>query len=226
MYKTNLQVILYEENEDILQKIPGIKVKIQMSICSHCKKNNVIVQNRILRRSRMNSNKSIIKFDYKKAFWIFKPNQFYLSDELITIVTEPNTDFWQKTYYNFKHDNAPALLMKTTEKFFSFTVRTEFDSQNLFDQCGVVIYQNCDNWFKAAIEFHDNNKQWLGSVVTNHGYSDWATVDIGASVKSMWYRLSRRNGDFCIENSLDGITFHQMRIFICLKEKMKLILGY
>ena len=29
-----------------------------------------------------------------------------------------------------------------------------------------------------------------GSVVTNHGYSDWATTDIPAGVKEMWYRLT------------------------------------
>lgn len=49
-------------------------------------------------------------------------------------------------------------------------------------------------------------------MVTNHGYSDWATTDIGASVKSMWYRLSRRESDYCVECSADGIIFQQMRI--------------
>lgn len=29
----------------------------------------------------------------------------------------------------------------------------------------------------------------------------------------MYYRLSRRNSDFCIENSFDGVNFKQMRIF-------------
>lgn len=28
----------------------------------------------------------------------------------------------------------------------------------------------------------------------------------------MWYRLSRRENDFCIENSEDGIHYSQMRI--------------
>ena len=52
----------------------------------------------------------------------------------------------------------------------------------------------------------------LGSVVTNGGYSDWATTVIEASVKSMWYRFSRREDDYCIECSADGINFKQMRI--------------
>jgi regulation of enolase protein 1 (concanavalin A-like superfamily) len=52
----------------------------------------------------------------------------------------------------------------------------------------------------------------LGSVVTNHGYSDWATTEIPADVKQMWYRLSRREDDYCIECSTDGETFSQMRV--------------
>ena len=53
----------------------------------------------------------------------------------------------------------------------------------------------------------------LGSVVTNHGYSDWATTDISSDIKHMWYRFSRRESDYCIENSEDGIHYKQMRIF-------------
>ena len=54
--------------------------------------------------------------------------------------------------------------------------------------------------------------QRLGSVVTNHGYSDWATTDIPSGIKTVWYRFSRRESDYCLESSFDGITFQQMRI--------------
>ena len=48
--------------------------------------------------------------------------------------------------------------------------------------------------------------------MANLGYSDWATTAIDASVKSMWYRLSRREDDFRIECSKDGLHFSQMRV--------------
>ena len=64
----------------------------------------------------------------------------------------------------------------------------------------------------ASIEYENDKFQHLGSVVTNNGYSDWATTEIPASIKSMWYRLSRRCDDFCIECSYDGINFKQMRV--------------
>ena len=65
---------------------------------------------------------------------------------------------------------------------------------------------------KGSIEYENETFQHLGSVVTNNGYSDWATTEIDASVKSMWYRLSRREDDYCIECSEDGVTFKQMRV--------------
>ena len=154
-----------------------------------------------------------MKFKKENVFWAFEPKEYTISDEKITIKTEPGTDFWQRTYYGFRNDNAPSLLMKTEEQYFSFVVKTEFNSTHRFDQCGVIIYQDSDNWFKASIEYENQDYQRLGSVVTNHGYSDWATRDIPADSKMMYYRLSRRESDFCIENSYDGINFKQMRIF-------------
>ena len=75
--------------------------------------------------------------------------------------------------------------METEEKYFSFTVKTEFDSKNRFDQCGIVMYLDSENWLKASIEYENQSFQHLGSVVTNNGYSDWATTEIHANVKSV-----------------------------------------
>ena len=91
-------------------------------------------------------------------------------------------------------------------------VKTEFDSKTRFDQCGIVIYLDSENWLKASVEYENNSFQRLGSVVTNYGYSDWATTDIPADIKSVWYRLSRRESDYLIEFSYNGIDFKQMRI--------------
>lgn len=144
--------------------------------------------------------------------WTRRPRESIISNNSVVITTEPHTDLWQRTYYGFQNDNAPVLQMKTSEQFFSFVVKTTFESKRRYDQCGVVMYLDSENWLKASIEYENDCYQRLGSVVTNFGYSDWATTDIPASVNSMWYRLSRRNSDYCLENSFDGINFKQMRI--------------
>ena len=151
-------------------------------------------------------------FDISKMTWERKPEKFYEDSGQIRIITQPFTDLWQRTYYGFQNDNAPVLQFSTQEKYFSFSVRTQFNSRKRFDQCGIIIYLDSENWLKASVEYENDKFQRLGSVVTNHGYSDWATTDIEASIKNVWYRLSRRESDYLIEFSLDGITYKQMRI--------------
>lgn len=153
------------------------------------------------------------EFNSKDLKWIREPKNYSITENKIEIVTEPHTDLWQRTYYNFRNDNAPVLQINTDEKYFSFIVKTEFESNHRFDQCGVVMYLDSENWFKCSIEYENEDFQHLGSVVTNNGYSDWATTVIDASIKSMWYRFSRREDDYCIESSIDGIHYSQMRIF-------------
>lgn len=145
--------------------------------------------------------------------WTRQPKGYCISDNKIEIVTAPHTDLWQRTYYHFQNDNAPVLQMETEEKFFSFVVKTDFsESHHRFDQCGIVMYLDSENWLKGSIEYENGVFQHLGSVVTNGGYSDWATTAIPAEVRTMWYRFSRREDDYCIECSEDGVNFSQMRI--------------
>ncbi|MBQ6073176.1 MAG: DUF1349 domain-containing protein [Bacteroidales bacterium] len=145
--------------------------------------------------------------------WTREPAGSTAENGIVTITTAPHTDLWQRTYYHFRNDNAPVLQMKTREKFFSFTVKTDFtQSHQRFDQCGIVMYLDSENWLKGSVEFENEEFQHLGSVATNNGYSDWATTAIPADVKTMWYRFSRRDDDYCIECSTDGTNFSQMRI--------------
>lgn len=164
-------------------------------------------------------------FNISKLKWVRQPKEFYISSEKIEIITEPYTDLWQKTYYGFQNDNAPILQLDTEEKFFTFVVKTQFESKKRFDQCGVAIYLDSNNWLKASVEYENDKIQRLGSVVTNHSYSDWATTDIPSDIKMIWYRLSRRQADFLIEYSLDGIEFKQMRICHLFEGDKKISFG-
>jgi len=151
--------------------------------------------------------------DLKQFKWTGDPASFEIAGDKIYITTAPHTDLWQRTYYHFRNDNAPVLQMETEEKYFSFSVKTSFrESHHRFDQCGIVMYLDSDNWLKGSIEYENEEFQHLGSVVTNRGWSDWATTEIPADIKEMWYRLSRRDDDYRIECSEDGSRWKQMRI--------------
>lgn len=166
-----------------------------------------------------------MEFSLDKLIWTREPVNYSIQKDKIDIITDPHTDLWQRTYYHFRNDNAPVLQMTTKEKYFSFVVKTTFDSQHRFDQCGVVIYLDSENWLKGSIEYENETFQRLGSVITNKGYSDWATTSIDASIKSMWYRLSRRDKDFCLECSQDGVNFQQIRICHLWEAKAEIQFG-
>ena len=153
-----------------------------------------------------------MNFSLMNFSWTREPESRVIADGKVRMVTKPHTDLWQRTYYHFRNDSAPVFQMETEEPFFSFTVKTEFDSRHRFDQCGVVMYLDSENWLKASIEYENERFGHLGSVVTNLGYSDWATTQIGADVKTMWYRPSRREDDYCLEFARDGVHFSQMRV--------------
>lgn len=153
-----------------------------------------------------------MNFSIQDFSWTREPERYSVTDDRVQILTKPHTDLWQRTYYHFRNDNAPVFQMETAETYFSFVVKTEFDSKHRFDQCGVVMYLDSENWLKASVEYENEKFQHLGSVVTNLGYSDWATTQIDAKQKVMWYRFSRRQDDYRLECSRDGKTFQQMRI--------------
>ena len=153
-----------------------------------------------------------MKMNTANMKWTRAPKRYKITDDSIEIITEPHTDLWQRTYYHFRNDNAPVLQIETDEKYFSFVVKTEFDTKVRYDQSGIVMYLDSENWLKASMEYENEEIQRLGSVVTNNGYSDWSSVDVDAKIKSVWFRFSRRDNDFCIESSTDGVHFKQMQI--------------
>ena len=158
-----------------------------------------------------------MEFKTSDLVWTRPPKVYKIEEKKITMTTEPDTDLWQRTYYGFQNDNAPCLQMKTSEKFFTFVVKTEFESKIKYDQSGIVMYLDSDNWAKASVEYENDQIQRLGSVVTNNGYSDWSSNDIPSSIKSIWFRFSRRESDYYIEYSEDGKNWKQMRLFHMFK---------
>jgi hypothetical protein len=143
-------------------------------------------------------------------FWFQQPDKFKTGNGL-EIWTMPQTDFWQRTHYGFRNDNAHCLFKKVAGDF-CLTTQVEFRPSALYDQAGLIIRVDEDNWIKASTENMAGGANKLGSVVTNLGYSDWATQDIAADVTMLWYRISRRGPDFLIEASLDGSVWQQLRI--------------
>ena len=143
-------------------------------------------------------------------FWYNEPPRYHFKQGL-NIITGPKTDFWQNTHYGFRQDNGHCLLTKIQGNF-TIETQVEFLPETKYDQCGLIARINPQNWIKCSVELEDEKVSRLGSVVTNLGYSDWATQDIASGITLMWYRLSKRGHDFRIEYSYEGESWYQMRV--------------
>ena len=142
--------------------------------------------------------------------WLNPPARLALGDGLL-IETRAETDFWQGTHYGFRRDDGHALLKKMTGDF-SLTTRVLFSPRTRYDQCGLMVRLDAENWIKVSTEYEDAACSRLGSVVTNLGYSDWATQDVSSAGREKWYRISKRGQDFLIEHADDGQVWVQQRI--------------
>jgi len=141
--------------------------------------------------------------------WINAPARSEVSDSCVTFTTEPGTDFWQRTYYGFQNNNAPAYVWDV-DRNLTFSCSIRFDYHVLFDQAGVVVWIDENNWIKASVEYDNDVFSRLGVVVTNNGYSDWST----RNCESRGYislRISQRGPDFLIEAN-EGGDWEQLRI--------------
>lgn len=152
------------------------------------------------------------KVDLAQFSWFNPPEQVEMTEDGIAFTTLPDTDFWQRTHYGFRRNNGHAFMTHLWENF-TFSARAEFVYEDLYDQCGLFLYIDEDNWAKASIEYEDEAFGQLGSVVTVNGYSDWAVSPIETDVNVMFYRLSRKGADFLFECSQDGDDYRQLRVF-------------
>lgn len=144
--------------------------------------------------------------------WKNEPERHKLNAGELTIITQSHTDFWQRTHYGFRNDSGHCYLT-TVSGDFAMETHARFAYQGRFDQCGVMLYHTEDTWMKGSVEKENEHTGRLGSVVTNLGYSDWATTDVPGTIQALSYRLHRMGDDFLLECAFAESEWVQMRIF-------------
>jgi uncharacterized protein len=141
----------------------------------------------------------------------FNPPAAFTCGNGLEIFTKPQTDFWQGTHYGFRRDDGHCLLA-TVGGDFRLTTRVRFSPRVQYDQCGLMVRLDSRNWIKVSTEFENEQISRQGSVVTNLGYSDWATRDISSELREWSYRIHKNGADFLLESSPDDSTWSQIRI--------------
>jgi regulation of enolase protein 1 (concanavalin A-like superfamily) len=163
------------------------------------------------RHSMPSGDETPVQFGARELTWLHPPPWFSLEAEQLLLETAPGTDFWQRTHYGFQFDNGHALLTPV-EGDFQVETEVEFHPVHQYDQAGLLVRISESCWLKTSVEYELDAPSRLGSVVTNQGWSDWATQNVPAWLRSARFRITRRAGDYVIEHGETDGLWTQLRV--------------
>jgi uncharacterized protein len=105
--------------------------------------------------------------------WLNPPESWDMRDEALSLSTLPNTDFWRKTHYGFLRDNG-HFWQQSAPLEFTAMLTFEGEYKTLYDQAGLMMRLDAENWIKCGIEHSDGMTNF--SIVVTRGQSDWSVV--------------------------------------------------
>jgi regulation of enolase protein 1 (concanavalin A-like superfamily) len=129
----------------------------------------------------------------------------------LTIRTTEKSDFWQRTHYGFRADNG-HLLWTTAAQDFVMEVEVCMQPLYQYDQAGLMVRISPDCWLKTSVEYENGERNRLGCVVTNYGYSDWSTEEIPASMNQFGLRVARQGADYQVDARVNDRPWTQLRM--------------
>ncbi len=151
----------------------------------------------------MNNEESL-----QRMQWFNEPEEWSITPDGLTMFVTPRTDYWRISHYGFTVDDAPFLYTLRGGEF-EVIVRISADYKARFDQAGLMLRTDHENYIKAGIEFTDGRCN-LSTVVTHHT-SDWSIVPLAEAPDHVWIKAVRRRDAVEIFFSTDGKTFTMMR---------------
>ena len=145
----------------------------------------------------------------EKMQWFNEPSQWEIKDKKLTLFATPQSDYWRIAHYGFTVDDAP-FLYTTYGGEFEAKVKITGDYRERYDQAGMMIRIDHENYIKTGIEYVDG-KYNLSAVVTHHT-SDWSVITLDRAVPFVWIKAVRRLDAVEIYYSFDDKAYTLMRI--------------
>ena len=141
--------------------------------------------------------------------WFNEPAEWTVRDANTFEMQVPaKTDYWRITHYGFTVDDAPFCYALYGGEF-EATVKITGDYRTTFDQMGLMLRLDCEEWIKCGVEFVEG-RQHVSTVVT-HRTSDWSVVGLDAAPRSLWIRAVRRLDAVEVAYSFDGEHYSTVR---------------
>lgn len=143
-----------------------------------------------------------------KMQWFNEPEQWEIKGNTLVMDVTPQSDYWRISHYGFTVDDAPFLYTLRGGEF-EVKVKISGEYKNRFDQSGLMLRIDHENYIKAGIEYVDG-KYNLSAVVTHHT-SDWSVITLDKPVKNLWIKAVRRLDAVEIFYSFDDREYTMMR---------------
>lgn len=144
----------------------------------------------------------------EKMNWFNEPSRWEISGKTLTMDVTPKSDYWRISHYGFTVDDAPFYYAEYGGEF-EAKVKISGDYKVRFDQAGMMIRIDHENYIKTGIEFVDG-KYNLSTVVTHHT-SDWSVISLDKPVEYIWIKAVRRLDAIEIFYSFDDKEYILMR---------------
>ena len=163
---------------------------------------------------------SFASFPHEHIFdlmtWFNEPASSKINGGELTVRSKPKTDFWQKTYDGYAADSGHFFHLPASGDF-KFTALCNGNFATQYDQNGLMVRIDPDNWMRCGTEFIDGKRS--ASVVFTRTYSDGSTLPDLSQSAPVWWRLVRKNDSIETFYSLDGEKYMSVRMGYFPKEK-------
>src|ERR1700730_4258678 len=140
--------------------------------------------------------------------WMNQPALWNRSGGKLIVRSRAKTDFWRKTFYGYITDNGHFFYLPVSGDFaFQACINGQYAA--LYDQAGLMVRLDAENWMKCGTEFFDGRRH--ASVVFTRDFSDWSTMLDLSETAAIWWRVARKKDSIEPMCSLDGKSFTSAR---------------
>lgn len=160
----------------------------------------------------------------EKMQWFNEPEQWEIKDnKVLTMSVTPQSDYWRISHYGFTVDDAP-FYYATYGGEFEVKVKVTGEYKERFDQAGLMLRIDHENYIKTGIEFVDG-KYNLSTVVT-HKTSDWSVIN-HAPVRSLMrhHRTQIVFAVYKLDSGLDVVFMVNAQHQTCLVKALLIFSG-
>lgn len=140
--------------------------------------------------------------------WFNEPDSWSIEEGTLTMDVTPQSDYWRISHYGFTVDDAPFIYTVRGGEF-EVKVKISGEYRTRFDQAGLMLRIDKEDYIKTGIEFVDG-KYNLSTVVT-HKTSDWSVIELEEPVEFVWIKAVRRLDAVEIFFSFDDKEYTMMR---------------